>query len=164
MKRKIICCLVLLLSLCILTSCDKNIKEDKTTPTKAEDKLIIDDIDLTLTETGSFEELSFMYPKDTQYSSLGTYTMLIYNKDGNELFRIGISKFNGKVEDQQTGAFNYIGSSKINNNLWEVFSDTEGNTLYGIDYNDSNFLVSFIYEKQSLKKFENEFMKKVILN
>ena len=168
MKKKIIICLVLLISICFVTSCN-NKKEDNTTTTtttkEAEGNIAIGDEKVSLSEDGFFEKMTFKYVKNSIVNSLGTYTILVYQKKGTdqELFRIGITKFYGKPETVMGDTATKVGTKKVNDIEWEIYQGDNKMNTYAYYYDYDTYTISFM-SNEDTTKLEEEFMKTVKFN
>ncbi len=153
-----------------LTACGNKEKEknnEEYNGTKnVEGRLIIGDYDLTLNENGSFSKINFRFPHDCEISN--PITSLIINctkKDSDEsLIRIAMGDMYGtKIEESMNG-FTKVGSKTINGINWAIYKSKDGKNNYGINVEYSNIVIGFIYEDESLSKFEEEFMNNITLN
>ena len=162
MKKKLLLIIILLLLFC--SGC---VLKNKTNTSKStlEKEINSNGYNLSLNESGNFEKLSYKYPHDVTISSLGTYTMLIYNKDdGSQLFKIGIAKFdNMSVDDAMQGASATKVATKNYNGIDWVQFDSGGNNSYVYQYNNDTYNISFLYD-EDLSDFEESFMKNVKFN
>ena len=169
MKKKIIILLLLVLSL-LITGC--TIKEGKKADSNSKieevevngDSLLINGYDLSLTEKGSFKELNFKYPKNTNFNSLGTYTILDYVKEesSNSLFKIGFSHYSYKSIDEvmDSDLVKFIGNKNYNGIDWNYYEVEGKNHNYAMKKDNDVYVIDFIYD-EDLQQFEEEFMKNV---
>ena len=162
MKKKllIVCLIILVFSVgCV------NKKTNNNSSNSSSNDITEKGYNLDLTDTSSFKKLSYKYPHDVTISSLGTYTMLIYNKDdGSQLFKIGITKFdNMSVDDAMQGASATKVATKNYNGIDWVQFDSGGNNSYVYQYNNDTYNISFLYD-EDLSDFEDNFMKNVTFN
>ena len=65
------------------------------------------------------------------------------------------------IDDSMNG-FTKEGVKTINGIDWSIYS-ANGRRSYGININYSNIVIGFIYDDESLSKFEEEFMNNVSL-
>lgn len=170
MKKKIIICMLAVLSLSLITGCTKakekeSKKEETSTSESDKDKLIIDGYDLTLNEESSFSKVKFKYPKEAIISNPITTLIVDYKKKDSEesLVRVLMGDMYGTNIDSSMTGFNKEGTKTINGITWTVYTDDQGRKNYGFNKNYSNVVIGFIYENPDLAKFEEEFMNNVTL-
>ena len=163
--KKILICLMLVLSLFIVAGCEKeDVEENKQQEEVKEIK--VQGFDLTLKSKRTFQEMEFMVPENTNVNSLGTMSILTYVEDSNTdklLFKIGLGKIEGKtVAEGMTGkTFEKIEDKKIGDLTWEVYLTDGKNYSYGYNYKNDSFLITFIYDNDELKEFEEAFVSNV---
>lgn len=168
MKKKYI--ILILLVVVFLCACDAktnkkgDTKEDVTT--KEDTSLKVGEYDLSLTESGSFQEVHYQYPSDTAVNSLGTYTILVYTKkDDSVLFKVAFSKYENKTitEAMNSDKLKQLGIKHYGNLDW-LQHEVEGKYHnYAIEKNGNTYVIDFIYD-EDLGDFEEEFMKNVTLS
>ena len=169
MKKKIIICLFVIITL-LSIGCVKKKGETKKNNTSntsqkiKENQLIINGYDLTLSEPGSFEKLSFKYPNNTTVSSLITTMTLIHNKKGSDqpLFKVGMFTMYGTSLDKAMEGFTKTGEKTYNGVTWSIYSK-DGNYSYAMNSEYDVYVIGFIYDDDALQQFEEEFMKTVTL-
>ena len=168
MKKKIFICLFILIIL-LSTGCIKkkeSTKKNNDIEQKVKDnQLIINGYDLTLSEPGTFDKLSFKYPDKTTINSLTTSMTLVYYKKASDqtLFRIGFGKMYGtNIEDVMKG-FIKTGEKNYNGVTWSIYT-RDGYNSYAMNYGYDIYAIGFIYNDSSLSQFEEEFMKTVTIS
>ena len=164
MKKKI---LLILLTLLIITGCTNKgpINNGNGGNINENDKLIINDYDLTLNENGTFDIISFKYPHMASISSLITSEMIVYYKKASlePLIRVLMGKMEHvSMEDAMKGLTKKE-TKTINGIDWEVYIDKDNHNNYAYKKDYDVFVIGFIYE-DDYSKFEEEFMKTVWLN
>ncbi len=165
MKKIILC---LLVTLFIITGCFnkvEDINKENEPIEKISDKLIINGYDLTLNEESSFSKIKFKYPHNAIISNPITSLIVDYKKKASDesLVRVIMGEMYGTNIDDSMNGFTKEGVKTINGIDWSIYS-ANGRRSYGININYSNIVIGFIYEDESLSKFEEEFMNNVTLN
>lgn len=159
MKKRIIIVLFLIISLFTITACKDKNKEN--IPEKIEeDRLIINDYDLTLNKDEEFENLKYKIPDGTSTNNYGNYIILDYNNPNNEeevLFNITITKYGYVNVDDIVKEIKE--KKKINGLEW-IVSNIDGHNTYAIQDGHNTYTVSFIFD-ENLNGFEEEFMKNI---
>ena len=162
MKKKLFLILIILL---LITGCNNQpINNGNKGNVNENDKLIINDYDLTLNENGTFDIISFKYPHMASISSLITSEMIVYYKKASlePLIRVLMGKMEHvSIKDAMKG-FTKKETKTINGIDWEVYTK-DNNNSYVIKVDYDVFVISVVYE-DDYNKFEEEFMKTVRLN
>ena len=156
---------VIMITGCVFTENKKkeNSSSSETVEEK-EDSLKIDGYDLSLTEKGSFKELSYMFPEGTVVNSLGTYTILAYSEreSSNTLFKIGFSHYSNKSIDEvmNSDKLKLLDTKTYNGITWNHYEVEGKYHNYAMKNGSDVYAIDFIYDK-NLQEFEEEFMKHV---
>lgn len=166
-KGLIVLCVLFMLSGCgFITNVNKSdIKNPEQVEVPSEGKkLSFEGHDLTLIDEGSFNSLLYKYPTAAYTTSIGTMSTVYYeDKEKQEyLFRIGITKFNGKrPEDVKMGDnMESLGTETINGNEWYKYLIDGKYHAYAC-YHDGDSYSIIIYTDYDLSEFESEFMKNI---
>lgn len=130
-----------------------------------DDKLIIDNYDLTLNENGSFDIISFKYPHAASISSLITRETITYYKKASlePLFNILLGKMEHTSIEEAMKGFTKVGTKTINGIEWQLYVSGNNQNNYVIKKDYDVFVIGFIYNTD-LSKFEEEFMNTVKIN
>ena len=108
MKKKLLTLLVLA-ALFNITGCKNNETAESNTPsineTTESSGIIVGSNQIELNAPGTFNEMSYYYPKESVTSSLGTYNIIDYMDGELFVFRIAIARFENKsVEEAMEAA------------------------------------------------------------
>ena len=163
MKKTLFLILIILL---LITGCNNQpINNGNKGNINENDKLIINDYDLTLNENGTFDTISFKYPHMASISSLITSEMIVYYKKASlePLIRVLMGKMEHvSIEDAMKGLTKKE-TKTINGIDWEVYLDKDNHNNYAYKKDYDVFVIGFMYE-DDYSKFEEEFMKTVRFN
>ena len=164
--KKIILCLLTVITLFVITGSFNRVEGNKGNELieDTSDKLIIDGYDLTLNEDSSFSKIKFKYPHKAIISNPITSLIIDYKKEASDesLVRVIMGEMYGTNIDDSMNGFTKEGVKTINGIDWSIYS-ANGRRSYGININYSNIVIGFIYDDESLSKFEEEFMNNVSL-
>ena len=166
--KKFLLSLVLLIALFSVVGCSVKKKENNNNgnkePEEVKETVKVGTFSLSLTEKGSFYEMSYLYPEGTVVNSLGTYTILVYVKDKSTdavLFRVPISKFENKTIDAAVGnGFTKVEDKEMNGITWSIYKDSNDKHSYATMYNNTVYCVGFMSD-EDMTSFENAFMNTV---
>ena len=163
MKKKLLLIIIVLLLFC--SGC---VLKNKTNTSKntLEKEINSNGYNLSLTKFGNFEKLSYKYPDGVIVNSLGTYTILVYNKeDDTPLFKVGITKFDHTDVDEAMNSSSAVknGTKNYNNIDWIMYDVDGKNHSYAYKYGYDTYSINFIYD-EDLGNFEESFMKNVKFN
>jgi hypothetical protein len=175
--KKFLSILLVFLLVVSFAGCTKNNKGEKKKEEKQEEEkqkqkgdLVINGYDLSLTENGSFDKLSFKYPTSGRVvTSIGTAEVIgVEAKDGSDTFYLRIifgSMYGTKVENgMPEDTFTLVETKEINGINWYHYNDKEGRNHYALNYDYTNYVIGFDYTDSALDKFVDEFIKTVTIN
>lgn len=165
MKKKIFI-LLIILSVFTLTGCSLfEVKKEEKKETETYKSITLDGYKLVFSEEGTFNDMSFMYPKGTEVNSLGTSSILVYSKkDSDEsLYKIMFGKMENTTIDDAMKGFTKEKNREIKGITWEVYSDETGSHSYAYDYNGDIYVVGFLSDEY-INRLEDEILKTVKFN
>ena len=164
MKKSLIVFVILfMLSGCGFIKHDINNLEPTEVPSES-NKITFEGHDLTLVNDGGFYSLKYMYPKFAYTTSIGTMSTIFYEDHEKQeyLFRIGITKFDGKRPEDVKMSDNMesLGVENINGNSWNKYLLDGKYHAYACYYDGDSYSI-IIYTEYDLSEFESEFMKSI---
>lgn len=171
MKMKFIFGICLIIMLISITGCGNTPSNNKNNgnANKTDIETKVEELDIKLNTTGSFNGIKFKYPSNIMYSHLGTYCIMDYMNGSEFIFRIGMYFFENKNLDKvmETSKVTFSSLTNINGKTWHVYSGTNDDgkkmTNYAYQHNDDTYTITFIYDKD-ISNFMNAFMNTVEFN
>ena len=170
--KKILVFILSIVMLFTITGCGNNNssspENNSNGTTKNEDvfKLKIDNIDVELNSSSSFNNLSYKYPSKGIYSSFGTYVIIDLMNSSDLLVRVAMSYYQGKtIGDVIKGSdLSSVDAKTFNNNTWNIYKGKQNDGKNILNYitvdNGDAYSIAFISDKD-INDFINSFMNNV---
>ena len=141
MKKRIIVCLLVILSLFLVVGCkDTTKKETKKSNKKEvvqEIETKVNDYSILINTAASFNGMNYKYPSTAVYSNVGTYSIIDYMDGENLVVRTAMYYYENQYDYEVMKSSNAheIGSMVVNGREWKRYESTE--------YNKKVFTVSY---------------------